>query len=393
MSLVDDVLASTPVIDGHHDLAAALRHGQGYSVAGLDRLAPRFQTDLVRLRQGGVGAQFWSVWVTPKLPEPEAVVATLEQIDCVYRLIAAYPDDLRFARTADDIEAAWADGRIASLIGVEGGHSIARSLGVLRMLARLGARYMTLTHGDNLAWADSATDAPQLGGLNDEGRAVVAELNRLGMMVDLSHVSADTMRDALDVTRAPVIFSHSSARALGGHARDVPDDVLARVRDNGGVVQVTFVAGFLSAEREAWATAAEAAAGEAPGTWHWAAAPLPGESAEAAAARNAAAREGTPDPAAFLADYAKTHPRPPVTSATVADHVEHIRAVAGLAHVGLGGDYDGTFDLPDDMPDVTGYRKVLDHLADRGWSKPELEALTGRNVLRVMRAVEAAAAG
>jgi membrane dipeptidase len=387
MPLVDDVLASTPVIDGHNDLPSLLRSWRGYAVEGLDRIEPEFQTDLVRLRRGGVGAQFWSVWVSPKIPEPEAVTGTLEQIDCVYRLIGAYPDHLRFAWSAGDVRAAWAEGKIASLIGIEGGHAIARSLGVLRMFARLGARYMTLTHGDNLAWADSATDAEHLGGLNDEGRAIVAEMNRLGLLVDLAHVSHGTMRDALAATTAPVIFSHSSAHALGGHVRNVPDDVLGAVKANGGVVQVTFVAGFLSPARQEWLAGAMKAAGEVPG-WYWDAAPLPGETAEAVAARNRAAQGGQINPGRYLAQYAEDHPRPPVTSADVADHVEHIREVAGLGAVGLGGDYVGNVDPPDDMRDVTGYRAVLERLAERGWSRAELEALTGGNVLRVMQAAE-----
>ena len=248
-------LRLAPVFDGHNDLPAVLRARAGSSVADLDTPTP-YHTDLPRLREGGVGAQFWSVWVPGTLPEPEAVVATLEQIDVVRRLVAAYPDTFVFARSAADVERAWGDGRIAALIGVEGGHALAGSLGVLRSLARLGVGYVTLTHASNTGWADSATDAPEHGGLTGQGRAIVAELNRIGVLVDLSHTSADTQRDALEVASAPVLFSHSSAFAVNPHPRNVTDDVLRRLPGNGGVVQVTFVPDFVSEAAAAWTSAA-----------------------------------------------------------------------------------------------------------------------------------------
>src|SRR6185295_7944376 len=247
-----------PIIDGHNDLPMQLRARAGYDVSGLARRRPEFHTDIPRLRAGGVGAQFWSVYVPSDLPEPEAVVATMEQVDAVYRLTAAYPDDLVMAFAAGDVERAMAAGRIASLIGIEGGHSLATSLGVLRSFARLGARYVTLTHNDHTSWADSAAEAPAAGGLTDVGRAIVREMQRIGILVDLAHVAPVTMHAALDTVSAPVIFSHSSARAITDHHRNVPDDVLARLRDNGGVVQLTFVPSFISDEVRAWVGAATA---------------------------------------------------------------------------------------------------------------------------------------
>jgi membrane dipeptidase len=247
-----------PVIDGHNDLPMKLRARAGYDVGGLRDGRPDFHTDIPRLRSGGVGAQFWSVYVPSDLSEPAAVVATMEQVDAVYRMAAAYPEDLVMAYTADDVERAVAGGRIASLLGIEGGHSLATSLGVLRSFARLGVRYVTLTHNNNTSWADSAAQEPAVDGLNEAGRAIVREMQRIGVLVDLSHVAPVTMRAALDVAFAPVIFSHSSARAITDHRRNVPDDVLTRLRDNGGVVQVTFVPLFVSAEVIAWTRAAAA---------------------------------------------------------------------------------------------------------------------------------------
>jgi membrane dipeptidase len=389
---VTSALAQCPVIDGHNDLPSVLRAEAGYAVAGLDRPTP-YHTDLLRLAAGGVGAQFWSAWVPATLPEPEAVVSTLEQIDCVHRLIAAYPERLRFARSAAAVRAAWAEGKIASLIGVEGGHSIANSLAVLRQFAALGVRYLTLTHWRNTEWADAATDTPAHGGLTDEGRAVVAELNRLGVLVDLSHTSADTQRDALAVTTAPVLFTHSSAAAVNPHPRNVTDDVLELVRANGGVVQVTFVPAFVSAAVAEWEHAAEAwfkaRQGDAPGDPfdHWRAAPRPGESAAATLARNRAAYDAHPFHA-LLRTYERDHPKPAVTVADVVPHVEHIREVAGIVHVGLGGDYDGTLFFPTGLEDVSGYPNLLAALAERGWSAADLAKLTGENVLRVLEATD-----
>jgi membrane dipeptidase len=387
--LVTEALRIAPVFDGHNDLPSALRE-TGYGIEGLDTGRPELHTDIPRLRAGGVGAQFWSVYVPSALSEPEATVATLEQVDLVYRLAARYPEAFAMASTAADVTRAIESGRIASLLGIEGGHSIATSLGVLRAFARLGVRYMTLTHNDNTSWADSATDEPAVGGLNDVGRAVVAEMNRIGVLVDLSHVAATTMHAALDVTTAPVIFSHSSCRAIGAHPRNVPDDVLTRLAGNGGVVQLTFVPAFISDAAADWRAAAQSERTrlELPvNEWSWPRAPRPGESAEAAAADIAEQKvvlEENPEFARWLAD----HPRPQVSLAQVADHVEHAREVAGIDQVGLGGDYDGVDVQPDDLADVSGYPRLLTELAGRGWSGTELAALTGRNVLRVLRAAE-----
>lgn len=387
--VVADVLRRTPVVDGHNDLPWRLRVRRGYEVGGLDRHQGDLHTDLPRLRAGGVGAQFWSVFVPSDLREPDAVVATLEQIDAVYRLVAAYPRDLVLARTAGDVERAWAGGRIASLIGIEGGHSLATSLGVLRMMARLGVRYVTLTHNNHTGWADSAAEPPVAGGLTGVGRAVVAEMERLGVLVDLSHVAAGTMHAALDVARAPVIFSHSSCRAVTDHRRNVADDVLARLAGNGGVVQLTFVPEFVSAQVHAWVQAYDAESarlGVTAAPWPLAAAPVPG-------APPAPPAPETPGPDPALAGWLAANPRPDATLAQVADHVEHAREVAGVDHIGLGGDYDGTDVMPAGLADVSGYPRLLNELAARGWTAPDLEKLTGRNMLRVLHDTSAAAAG
>jgi membrane dipeptidase len=391
-AVVEAVLGAAPVVDGHNDLPSALRERAGYSVEKLDTGYPELQTDLPRLRAGGVGAQFWSVFVPSSLAEPEAVVATLEQVDAVYRMVARYPEALEIAYTADDVQRVIDAGRIASLLGIEGGHSVAGSLGVLRAFARLGVRYVTLTHNNNTAWADSATDVPTVGGLNDEGRAVVAELNRIGVLVDLSHVAVSTQRDALAASRAPVIFSHSSVRALSDHPRNVTDDVLALLPANGGVIQLTFVPYFICEDVARWDDARgqeRERLGLPTAAWNWARAPRPGESAEAVAAENAAAGAPIRDESdARLARWLAEHPRPEVSVAQVADHVEHAREVAGVEHIGLGGDYDGVDRQPAELADVSGYPRLLRELAGRGWSQAELEALTGRNVLRVLREAE-----
>ncbi|WP_369191798.1 dipeptidase [Streptomyces sp. R08] len=387
--VVEQVLRSTPVFDGHNDLPSALRARSGYSVEGLADGRPDLHTDLPRLRAGGVGAQFWSVFVPSNLPEPEAVVATFEQIDAVYRLVARYPDTLRIAYTADDVERAHADGRIASLLGIEGGHSLAESPGVLRSYARLGVRYVTLTHNDNTTWADSATDEPAVGGLNDTGRAIVAELNRTGVLVDLSHVADSTQRAALAASTSPVLFSHSSARALNDHPRNVADPVLELLRDNGGVVQLTFVPYFISAEVAEWGKELQAERerlGLPAQSWTWPRAPRPGEDPARVAEEIATAFAASADDR--LRRWTEKHPHPEVTVAQVADHVEHAREVAGRDHIGLGGDYDGVDHQPVDLADVSGYPVLLRELADRGWSRADLEALTGRNVLRVLREAE-----
>ena len=364
---VPGVLRTDPVVDGHNDLLWTMRDLNGYDFADLDiavRQDGRVHTDLPRLTAGGVGAQFWSVFVPSTLGH-EALAATLEQIDAAYRMVATYADRLVLATTAAEVERAWQSGRIASLLGAEGGHQIEGSLGVLRTLHWLGVRYLALTHNENVPWADSATDEPALGGLSDFGREVVAEMNRLGMMVDLSHVSADTMRDALDTSAAPVIFSHSSSYALVDHPRNVPDDVLATMAAGGGLCMVTFVPRFVSAANRAWALAAE-------------------EPARAAGVDPKVLAAFDP----FLAELVKTDPPPPATIDDVVAHIEHVRDVAGIDHVGLGGDYDGVTALPDGLEDVSCYPRLLEALADRGWSAADLGKLTCRNVLRVMRAVE-----
>ncbi|WP_433293226.1 dipeptidase [Actinoplanes sp. CA-030573] len=377
-----------PIIDGHNDLPMQLRGRFGYRVEGLDQPRPELQTDLPRLRAGRVGGQFWSVYVPSDLPETEAVAATMEQIDAVYRLAAAYPGDLAIAYSADDVERIIAAGRIASLIGIEGGHSIASSLGVLRSFARLGVRYMTLTHNHNTSWADSAAAEPAVEGLNDDGRAVVREMQRIGMLVDLSHVAPVTMRAALDTAFAPVIFSHSGARALHDHPRNVPDDVLTRLRTNGGVVQLTFVAPFISAEYRAWMLACDAEQ-QRLGLYsdplgHWPRAPRPAE--DPATVPPTVAVDPMTVPA--LREWLAANPRPAVTVAQVADHVDHARDVAGIDHVGLGGDYEGTVDLPEGMGDVSSYPRLLSELSARGWSEADLDKLTGGNILRVLRESE-----
>jgi membrane dipeptidase len=326
---VADLLRRHPVIDGHNDLLweCRVRAGYDFDALGIRSGGASTHTDLPRLRAGGVGAQFWSVYVPADLPGP--VTATLEQIDAVHRLVEQYGDTLVLATSADEVEAAWRVGRIASLIGAEGVHSIDCSMGVLRMLFRLGVRYLTLTHNHNVPWADAATDTEVVGGLSPFGREVVGELNRLGMMVDLSHVSTAVMHDALEVSRAPAIFSHSAARALCDHPRNVPDDVLARLPDNGGLCMVTFVPEFVSPDGGSVASLDDVVA-----------------------------------------------------------HCEHVRAVAGIDHVGLGGDFDGTELLPRGLEDVSRYPDLLEALAVRGWSSEDLARLTCRNLLRVLRRVE-----
>jgi membrane dipeptidase len=388
-AVVRAALAAVPVIDGHNDLPMALRVIAGYDVNGLDEAFPRLQTDIPRLRAGGVGAQFWSVYVSSSLPEPEAVVATMEQIDAVYRMVARYPAEFAIAYTADDVNRAITSGRIASLLGIEGGHSLAGSLGVLRAFARLGVRYVTLTHNDNTAWADSATDEPGVGGLNDVGLAVVAELNRTGVLVDLSHVAASTQKAALAASTAPVIFSHSSARALSDHPRNVADDVLELLPANDGVISLTFVPAFISEAVAGWyrsRTAERERLGLTGEHWSWPRAPRPGEDPAAVAAELRASFDEPADER--ITRWLAENPRPEVTLGQVADHVEHARDVAGIDHVGLGGDYDGIDVQPAALADVSGYPRLLRELVERGWSQADLEKLTGRNVLRVLRAAE-----
>jgi membrane dipeptidase len=361
-----DLLRRSPVIDGHNDLPWALRAAAKGSTQEEDIARPVSftHTDLPRLLAGGVGAQFWSVFVPAELQGDSAVTTTLEQIDLVHRLVRRYPGNLELAPTAADAERIIASGKIASMLGAEGGHSIGGSLGALRAFYLLGVRYMTLTHNKNTPWADSATDAPAHGGLTDFGRDVVREMQRIGMLVDLSHTSAATMADALDVATAPVIFSHSSARALTDHPRNVPDDVLGRLAGNGGVCMVTFVPYFVSAACREWelATVAEA---DRRGLDY-----LDMSSRDA------------------MKDWLEAHPPPSAALADVADHADHIRAVAGIDHIGIGGDFDGCPELPAGLTDVSCYPALIAELLDRGWSEADCAKLTCGNILRVLRQAE-----
>ncbi len=373
-------LEAAPVWDGHNDVPGRLRGRYGNVLEGFDFhdtlegddwTPGEMHTDLPRLRQGKVGAQFWSVYVPAALEEPQAVVNTIEQIDVTKRLIAAYPQDLALALTAGDVEAAMAEGRIASLIGMEGGHSIGSSLGVLRQMYDLGARYMTITHSRNTPWADSATDEPEHDGLTDFGVLVVREMARIGMLVDLSHVSPATMHDALDVVGAPAIFSHSGARAVNGHARNVPDDVLARLPDNGGIVMVVGLPGYLSEQQRIWYANRQAQEARLEALW-----------------------QGQPDQVTpRLVEWDEANPTPLATISDMADHIDHIRNVAGIENIGIGGDYDGMSTGPVGMEDVTGYPALFTELARRGYSQEQLEMISYRNMLRVMRAAEEYAAG
>lgn len=378
-------LRAAPVWDGHNDVPEQLRERRKNVLAGFDfadttdtavadpdpdKAKGSMQTDIARLREGRVGAQFWSVYVSAELDEQHAVQATLEQIDLTKRLIARYPDDLRFAASAKDVEAAMKAGRIASLMGAEGGHSIGSSLGVLRQFYDLGVRYLTLTHFRNTPWADSATDKPEHDGLTDFGRDVVREMQRLGMLVDLSHVSEATMNDALDVARAPVIFSHSNARSVNGHPRNVPDAVLKRLGANGGLVMVNFYPPYVVEARRLW-------------------------NAERAAQKARFDALHTGDPKAVEADLAnweQANPAPQGSLKDVADHIDQIVKVAGIAHVGLGGDMDGIDQAVAGLDDVSDYPSLFVELARRGYSQSHLEAISSRNMLRVMKAAEAYAA-
>jgi len=362
------ILKKAPLIDGHNDLPMLIRDEFGGDVEGHDISAPAsHDTDIPRLRAGGVGAQFWSVYVPSSLEPLQAIRQQLEQFDIALRMIRLYPDDLMLAKSVADIEQANREGKIASLIGIEGGHTIVDSLGVLRAYYDLGARYMTLTHYHTNDWADSATDEARHGGLTKFGEEVVHEMNRLGMLVDISHVSAETMNDVLDVTEAPVIFSHSSARALTHHVRNVPDDVLKRVTGNGGIVMVTFIPEFVSDERRQWAEELEPILRDLGTDAEWQAA---------------------------TEEYKKTHGQPPQgTLAQVADHVEHVAKVAGYDHVGIGGDFYGQSgdDLVQGLEDVSRYPYLFAELLRRGWSEENLVKLARANFMRVFMQVEAVA--
>ena len=364
---------AAPLIDGHNDYAWAVREDSPtLDLAAVDIRGPQAQTmtDIPRLRAGGVGAQFWSVYVPASLQGQAAIKTVLEQIDVVHRMVARYPDTFEMARTAADIERITAANRIASIPGMEGGHAIDSSLGTLRMMHALGAGYMTLTHGDNVPWADAATDTPRLGGLSKFGEEIVLEMNRLGMLVDLSHVSPETMADTLRVSRAPIIFSHSAARAICDHPRNVPDDILAQVKANGGVVMVTFVPGFIAPE----------------GGRRY---PLQKEELQ----RLRTAHRG--DSAAVetgMQEWEKSHPDPIATLAMVADHIDHVRKIAGIDHVGIGSDFDGIQSTPVGLEDVSKYPALTAELLRRGYSDQDVKKVLGQNVLRVMRDAERVAA-
>ena len=376
-----DALRAAPVWDGHNDVPEQLRERRLNVLGNFDfrdttntaepaKDRKAMHTDLARLRQGKVGAQFWSVYVDAKLPEPQAVQATLEQIDVMKRLIARYPGELELVASAAEAERAMRNGKIASLLGMEGGHSIGGSLGVLRQMHALGARYMTLTHFNTLAWADSATDTPKHDGLTDFGRDVVREMNRIGMLVDLSHVSEATMLDALDVAKAPVIFSHSGAGAVDSHPRNVPDAVLDRLKANGGIVMVVSAPAYVSAAVRDWNARK---AGEE--------------------ARLKAVNIGFPDAAkSQLAAWVAANPSPMSTLTQLADHIDYIKQRIGVDYIGIGGDFDGIGDTTEGFGDVAAYPALFAELARRGYGQTELQKISSGNMVRVMRASDAYAA-
>ncbi len=371
---VERTLRRTPLIDGHNDLPWALRSDHAGEIVDLTadtrQLTPPLHTDIARLRAGGVGAQFWSVYVPASLKGLEATEAVREQIDLTRRIIARYPRVFEYAESADDIVRIHRAGRIASMFGMEGGEAINNNLALLREFRASGVLYMTLTHSTTIDWVDSATDAPRHGGLSEFGVEVVREMNRIGMLVDLSHVSAEAMRDAIAASEAPVIFSHSSAFAIAAHPRNVPDDVLRLVRDNGGVVMVNFTSPFVSEEFRRWS------------------AQRSGKQAEFRALNPG----DTPAADRLLQEWTAANPAPRVTPSAIADHVEHIARVAGRAHVALGADYDGVTYLHEGMVCVDGYTPLFVELMRRGWNDADLAALAGGNLLRVLRQVERVAA-
>ena len=369
------ILRDSPVIDGHNDYPWAVRENVKGDLDKLDiRLAqPTIMTDIARLQAGGVGGQFWSVYVPSTRAGEDAgaaVSATLEQIDIVHRMMAKYSASMALALTADDVDRIVKSGKVASLIGMEGGHSINSSLANLRMMHRLGARYMTLTHSLNTPWADSATDTPKLNGLSPFGEQVVREMNRLGMLVDLSHTSPATMAAALKITTAPVIFSHSSARGVTDVPRNVPDDILKELARNGGIVMVTFVPGFVSSEVAAYDRRAT------------------DQRTKLAAELN----NNTDAVNKAMDEWRKTNQAPRASLIQVADHIDHLKKIAGIDHIGIGGDFDGITSVPIGLEDVASYPLLMGELLRRGYSDDDVRKIANRNILRVMRAAEAASA-
>ena len=365
------ILREVPLIDGHNDLPWQLRekfknHMDQVDLMDTTKLEPPFHTDIPRLKKGMMGGQFWSVYVPVDRKGADAIQDVLEQIDVVHRFTKKYPDTFQMAYTADDVLRIHKSGRIASLIGVEGGHCINNSLAVLRQLYAMGARYMTLTHWSNTDWADAATSDPKHKGLSPFGELVVKEMNRLGMLVDLSHVSEETMNRVLDIARAPVLFSHSSARAISSHPRNVPDEVLKRLQQNGGVVMVNYARAFVSEEQHQFQAVKEA--------------------------EKARIKELTlGDPEKLKKDteeWEKAHPDPAVTLQQLANHIDHIRKVAGIDHVGIGSDLDGIDKTPTGLEDVSTYPALLAELLKRGYSKEEVKKVAGLNALRALRKAE-----
>lgn len=371
---IDRILKKTPLVDGHNDIAEQLADKYQRSIEGLasgtDKREKPLMTDMARLRRGHVGAQFWSVYIDGTKTGDAAIRETIQQIDIVRRMIEDYPNDLELAATANDVGRIHRQGKIASMIGVEGGRQMGGSLAALRQFYNLGARYLTLTHNQTTEWADSATDEPKYDGLSPFGVTVVKEMNRLGMLVDLSHVSPATMKDAIAASRAPVIFSHSSARGVAGHPRNVPDEILSQLPGNGGVVMVNFVPSFLS--DAVWRHGADRSAEEAR--------------------LKAIHRASKAEVGAGLKAWDAAHPVPAVTVADVANHVEHIVKVAGNDHVGIGGDFDGIDSTPEGLTGVGDYPNLFAELIRRGWSDENLAKLAGGNVLRALRQAEAVAA-
>lgn len=366
-----EILERVPLFDGHNDAPWQYKNRAGYKFSEIDfndtsHLSRSMHTDITRLREGRVGAQWWSVYVSANIPEPEAVKQTMEQIDFVYRMAEKYPETFEMAYTADDVERIFEGGKIASLIGMEGGHSINNSLAVLRMFYNLGARYMTITHSRTLDWVDAAGDDPQHDGLNEFGEEVIREMNRLGMLVDLSHVTPATMKDAIRVSEAPVMFSHSNARAVSNHPRNVPDDVLQMIPEKDGLVMVTFVESFTSEELRRYYA-------ERSGF----------------RAKTESLFPGQPDIIAEkMSEWIEANEMPKSTLEQVADHIDHIKDQIGTDHIGIGGDYDGISSLPLGLEDVSTYPELFAELLHRGYTEEELENMAGLNMLRVMRGAE-----